>query len=61
MSAAAAYSVAGNFDLSRTTGTLINGDRAQAIIVTSSLTKTFSPGDTKARTNDKASDGTKVN
>ncbi|WP_295845700.1 outer membrane beta-barrel protein [Tardiphaga sp.] len=30
-------------DLSRTTGTLINGDKASAIIVASSLTKTFSP------------------
>ena len=30
-------------DLSRTTGTLINGDKASAIIIASSLTKTFSP------------------
>jgi hypothetical protein len=41
-------------DLSRTTGTLINGDKANAIIVASSLTKTFAPDDAKPKVDEKA-------
>ncbi|WP_299810415.1 outer membrane beta-barrel protein [Tardiphaga sp.] len=41
-------------DLSRTTGTLINGERANAIIVASSLTKTFAPNEARAKAEDKA-------
>ena len=40
-------------DLSRTTGVLINGEKANAIIVASSLTKTFSP-DAKVKVAEKA-------
>lgn len=36
-------------DLSRTTGTLINGEKANAIIIASSLTKTFAPDGAKAK------------
>ena len=39
-------------DLSRTTGRLINGDKATAIIVASSITRTFAP-ETKGKAEDK--------
>ncbi|MGM4917242.1 outer membrane beta-barrel protein [Tardiphaga sp. 813_E8_N1_3] len=41
-------------DVSRTWGTLIDGEKSQAIIVASSLTKTFSPELGKPRTDDAA-------
>jgi hypothetical protein len=40
-------------DLSRTTGTLINGEKASAIILASSITKTFAPGDAVIKADEK--------
>jgi hypothetical protein len=37
------------FDVSRVTGTLLNGERAEGVVVASSLTKRFAPGEVKEK------------
>lgn len=46
------------FDLTHTSGTLINGERAQAVIIASSLTRRFSPDAAKTKTDSVAKPAT---